>query len=197
MIQTAIDLSCPSCGAPTNTGAKTCPYCSRPIVISTFRSVLEMSLPELNKYSRSYQSALTDHPNDSQLRKSSGFCFLALKLYDKALAAFEDVIQTDFNDSEAYFYAAMCLLNRKKAYLASRPIIDKIEEYINAAIMIEPLGIYYYFYAYIKYDYFARKYFVTSPTYEELLREATDNGLSDYDISQVFLILNVDRPDEL
>jgi hypothetical protein len=87
--------------------------------------------------------------------------------------------------------------NGKKAFLNQRPTIDKILEYINAAIMIEPKGIYYYYLAYIKYDYFERKHFRTSPNYLEAIRMATDAGLSDYDIEQMYAILGVARPDVL
>lgn len=61
--------------------------------------------------------------------------------------------------------------------------------------MIEPRGIYYYFLAYIKYDYFSRKFFNTSPTYQEALTLAQQAGVSEFDIEQLFLILNVDKPD--
>ena len=122
-------------------------------------------------------------------------CYLKLKMYDKALAAFEKAIEDYFDDSETYFYAAVCLLNGKKAFLNQRPTIDKVLEYINAALMIEPKGIYYYYLAYIKYDYFERKHFRTSPNYQEALQMAVDAGLSDYDIEQLFAILGVARPD--
>jgi hypothetical protein len=105
------------------------------------------------------------------------------------------VIEDNFDDSETYFYAAVCLLNGKKAFLNQRPTIDKVLEYINAALMIEPKGIYYYYLAYIKYDYFERKHFRTTPNYREALQMAVDAGLSDFDIEQLFAILGVARPD--
>jgi len=197
MIQNVIDLACPSCGAPTTTGEKKCLFCKRPIVISTFNSVYDMPTPEINKYANSYRKALTDSPNDKELNNSIAMCYLKLKLYDKALAAFEIAVQDNIDNSESFFYAAICLLGGKKAFLSLRPKIDKIEEYINAAKMIEPKGIYYYFHAYIKYDYYKRKFFNTSPSYEELLSQAQEAGLSEHDVSQLYSILNVNRPDTL
>ena len=61
--------------------------------------------------------------------------------------------------------------------------------------MIEQKGVYYYFWSYIKYDYFNRKFFNTTPTYQEALEMANDNGVSDNDREQLFLILGVPRPD--
>jgi len=90
-------------------------------------------------------------------------------------------------------------LGGKKAFLVNRDIINKIESYIHAALMIEPKGIYYYFLAYIKYDYFNRKFFNTSPTYKEALQMAHDAGIevSDLDIEQLYGILGVARPEVL
>ena len=102
--------------------------------------------------------------------------------------------QYNFDNSETFFYAAVCLLKGRKAFLCNRPEIDKIEEYINAAIMIEPRGVYYYLLAYIKFDYFNRKFFKTSPTYQEALAMAQQQGYSPFDAEQLFGILGVERP---
>lgn len=56
-------------------------------------------------------------------------CYLMLKLYDKALPAFEKAMEDNFDNSETFFYAAVCLLKGRKAFLLTRPEIDKIEEY--------------------------------------------------------------------
>lgn len=197
MSQNVIDLACPSCGAPTTTGEKKCPFCKRPIVISTFNSLYDMPMSEINKYATSYRKALADNPDDQELNNSIAMCYLKLKLYDKALAAFEIAIKDNFDSSETFFYAAICLLGGKKAFLTPRSNIDKIEEYINAALMIEQKGIYYYLLAYIKYDYFSRKYYNTSPTYQEALTSATDAGISSFDIEQLYGILSVQRPGPL
>ena len=103
----------------------------------------------------------------------------------------------NFDNSETFFYAAICLLKGKKAFLTPRANIDKIDEYINAALMIEPRGIYYYFYSYIKYDYFFRKGYKTQPNYIDLLQMAKQIGVSEYDMEQLFSILKVSRPEVL
>ena len=187
-------LVCPGCGFQIEPGMKECPA-GHPVSISTFNSVYDMPMPLVNRYANTYKKDLEDAPDDQELNHSLGICYLKLKLYDKALPAFEKAMEDNFDNSEAFFYAAICLLQGKKAYLHQRPTIDKIIEYINAALMIEPKGIYYYFLAYIKYDYFARKFFKTSPTYQEALATATDAGLSEYDIVQLFGILGVARPE--
>lgn len=189
-----IEINCPGCGARVSTGQQECEWCHQPVIISTFNSVYSMALSEVNKYAAAYRKALAEAPNNMQLNNSVAMCYLKLKLYDKALPAFENAMEDNFDNSETFFYAAICLLRGKKAFLAMRPEIDKIEEYINAALMIEPRGIYYYFLAYIKYDYFNRKFFKTSPTYQEALAMANQAGYSPFDSEQLFAILGVDKP---
>lgn len=197
MGQQVIELNCPGCGARVTTGQRECDWCHKPIVISTFNSVYSMPMPEVNKYAGAYRKALSENPDNGDLNKSIAMCYLKLKMIDKALPAFEKAIEENFDDSESYFYAAVCTLGGKKAFLNQRPAIDKALEYINAALMIEPKGIYYYLMAYIKYDYFERKHFRTSPNYQEYLQMANDAGLSDYDIDQLYAILNVARPEAI
>lgn len=186
-------LVCPGCGFPIEPGMKECPA-GHPVSISTFNSVYDMPMPLVNKYANTYKKDLMDAPEDQELNHSLGICYLKLKLYDKALPAFEKAMEDNFDNSESFFYAAVALLKGKKAFLAPRSAIDKAEEYINAALMIEPKGIYYYFLAYIKYDYFERKFLNTSPNYKEALQTATTTGLSNYDIQMLYSILNVERP---
>lgn len=194
-----INIKCPGCGAAVKTSQKTCKYCKQPVIISTFNSVYDMPMPMVNKYAGAYQQALTQSPENKELNNSIAMCYLKLKLYDKALNAFEKAMEDNFDNSETFFYAAICLLKGQKAFLANRETIDKIQEYINAALMIEPKGIYYYYWAYIKYDYFSRKSFNTSPTYQETLEMAKNVGesFSPHDIEQLFGILGVSRPEAL
>ncbi|MCM1190316.1 MAG: tetratricopeptide repeat protein [bacterium] len=193
MIKTE-NITCPGCGEPWTLNMKECPSCHRPVVISTFNSVYTMPAPEVNKYANNYKKVLADDPDNADVQSSIAMCYLKLKLYDKALPAFERAIEADFDNSETYFYAAVCLLKGKKAFLAPRPDIDRAVEYINAALMIEPKGIYYYFLAYIKYDFFERKYLNTSPNYRECVRMAASAGVSAFDREMLFNILGVPAP---
>ena len=192
-----VELNCPGCGARVSTSQKECDWCHKPIVISTFNSVYSMPMPEVNKYAGAYRKALAENPDNTDLNKSIAMCYLKLKMYDKELGAFEKAIEDNFDDSEVYFYAAICSLNGKKAFLQQRPTINKILEYMEAALMIESKGIYYYFLAYIKYDYFKRKSFITNPTYLDYYQEALSVGVSEYDITQLYSILGVARPEYL
>ncbi len=188
---------CKLCGWPISIGANECPA-GHPVHITTFNSVKDMPAPMINKYVRCYEQDLADDPDDVGSNFSIGICYLKLKLYDKALAAFEKAIEDNFDNSEVYFYAAACLLRGKKAFLQQRAEINKILEYLNAAIMIEPTkGIYHYFVSYIKYDYFSRKFLNISPNYSDELATAKSVGLPEGDVSQFWDILGLPRPEVL
>jgi len=191
----SVDITCGGCGAAVATSQKTCNFCNGPVLITSFSSVYSMLPQQTNKYANSYKNALKDNPDDAALNSAVAMCYLKLKLYDKALASFEKAIQDNFDNSETYFYAAVCLLQGKKAFVTPRPVIDQIEQYIQAALMIEPRGIYHYFQAYIKYDYYQRKFFRTSPTYTDALINARSNGVSDYDTEQLFSLLEIEQPE--
>ena len=195
MAHQIVELECPGCGVPITTSTRQCPQCFREIVISTFNSVNSMSPLDINKQANAYRKAMVKHPDDKTLNMSIAFCYLKLKLYDKALPCFEKAIEDNFDNSEVYFYAAIALLKGKQAYLTPRPVIDKIEEYLQAAIMIEPKGIYYYFWSYIRYDHHYRKSYMMSPNYRDLLGQAQQAGLSQTDVEELYSILEVQRPD--
>lgn len=189
-----LDLKCRGCGASITISDKVCKYCGGPVAISTFTSVNSLPLPLVNKYANSYRKDLQTNPNDVGANKATAYCYLKLKMYDKALECFEKAVEDNFDDSEVYFYAAICCLKGQKAFLLQRPEINTIEEFLNAATMIEPKGIYYYFWAYIKYDYFKRKFLNTSPNYAEMLNTAEQFQTSEVDKMNLFQILNVENP---
>lgn len=103
MAHQVIDMKCPGCGAPTSTGETTCKYCHRPVIISTFNSVYNMPLPEVNKYAGAYRKALSENPDSMELNNSVAMCYLKLKLYDKATEAFERAMEDNFDNSETFF----------------------------------------------------------------------------------------------
>ena len=153
-----------------------------------------MPQPQVNKYISTIQTLLAENPNEKKLNSALGICFLKLKLYDKALPYFEKAMEDNFSDPMLYYYASVCFLKGKKAYLAMRPEINAIEKYLEAAISLDPKGILYYFRAYIKYDYFSRKAYKTSPTWQEALKDAQRAGVSGEDIAEFYRLTGVERP---
>ena len=125
-----VNLCCPGCGARVDTSQNRCEWCNQPIVFTTFNDVYTMPASKVNRYAGAYQATLHESPESGTLNKSLGICYLKLHLYDKALAAFEHALDDSASDSEVYFYAAVCLLRGKKAFLAQKKDITKIDETI-------------------------------------------------------------------
>lgn len=188
------ECPCPNCDYPVAPSMKECPSCHQAVVITSFNSVYSMPMPMVNKYANSYRKTLANAPDDQTFNNSLAMCYLKLKLYDKALPAFEKAMEENFDNSETFFYAAVCILKGRKPFLLQRPEINKIEEYLNAATMIETKGFYYLFWAFVKKDYYERKFIKSSPHSNELLQQAIDYGCSETDKNILFEILGVDCP---
>lgn len=185
-----ISLKCPNCNSGVDTSMKECPACDKPIIIRQASQTSAMSMPLVNKYLGTYRALDNQCPNNKEINTAIGICFLKLKMYDKALAAFEKAMPDNFDNAEPFYLAAVSLLQGKKAFLTPRPSIDKIEEYLNAAAMIEMRPIFYYFMAYVKKDYFERKFLNTTPSWKELLEQAEEYGLSSDDVEEFHLLIN-------
>lgn len=136
----------------------------------------------------------TSKTNESKSNFLSGKHFLNRKQYNKALETFEKVIDEEPDNAEAYYYAAVCLLEGRIAFDHLRPEINKIIEFLNTAVAIKPKGIYYYFLAYIKKDYFERKYLNSEPNYKTYLNLAYNNNLCESEIKDFYTLLGVNRP---
>lgn len=179
-----ISIKCPSCGASITTQTTLCDYCQSDILVKSFKNLAVMSTPQVNKYMASYRAAAIDNPDHNDLNTSVGLCFLRLKKYDQATEYFEKAQAENFEDATPFFYAAVSRLKGRKPFLLNRPEIDAITTDIQAAMDIEPSAEQYYFMSYIKRDYFKRKYLNTSPTWEEYMQEAINNGLSAADVEE-------------
>jgi tetratricopeptide (TPR) repeat protein len=192
----ATQLQCPSCGAPVAITDKSCSFCSGPVLIKSFQSVKDLPMGKLNKFADFYRKGVAADPNNGEMQNSLAMCYLKLKMYGKAHEAFEKAIAANIDSSESYFYAAISVLGGKRPFLIPRPMIDKAEEYLNAAVMIEPKGVYYYLMAFIRFDYHERKHFSVRPNWEEYKLNADSAGYSEDDANSLFSILNVQKSDE-
>lgn len=180
-----IELNCPGCGARVSTGQSECEYCGKPIIISSFSSVASMPLPMVNKYASSYRKTLEENPDNMAVNKSIAMCYLMLKQYERALPAFEKAMEDNFEDSEPFFYAAVCRLNGERPFRQRKDTVERILTDVNSAIMIEGRGIYYYFKAYVLYDYYFNKRLRASETYQDALANAKAAGVANADLDML------------
>lgn len=190
-----INITCPGCGAPVDTLEKKCKYCNRPIVITTFNSVYSMDAKEVMKYKGTYQKTLEENPENPEINLSMGMCLLKLNMYDKAYEKFDKAIEDSIDNPEAYFWAAVSLLKGKRPFLQLRNTVDQAIELANTARMLEDRGIFSYFIAYLKYDYYELKKLKQDPSYVEELQRAS-SSVTQEDIRMLAEILKIDGFDE-
>ena len=117
-----IEMTCPGCGARVQLNQKDCEYCHAPVVISTMTEIFSMPATNINKCSKSYETNLKENPDNAEINKSLGMCYLKLGFYEKALEKFNVAIEQDFNNSETYLFAAICVLAGRK---------EKVIGYLN------------------------------------------------------------------
>ncbi len=189
-----VKLECPGCGAAVDSDRKECEFCGSRLVVTSFSDICGMSSPGVSRYMGSLKAALREMPRDASLNTAAALCCLRLKQYDEAAAAFERVIGLGCTDPEVYFWAAATQLKGKKAFLTPRTGVEKAMAFLNAAIALEPRGVFWLFLAYLQYDYFERKYLNASPGSWICLEQARRYGVPSADRKLLFEVLGVSDP---
>ena len=191
------NLKCPGCGAPIDPTKQNCKYCARPIVVKTFNDFKTMDTKLATKYQTVYKEILKEEPNNAGVNASLGMYLLNIGSYEKALSKFEKAIDDEVDNSEAYFWAGVSILNGKRPFIIPKVSIEKAIEYAKSAIMIENRGIYNYFIAYLKYDFYFLKMLRVTPNYQEELQNAIKNNVTLEDINILSQVMKVQFPEEL
>lgn len=190
----SVSLTCPNCGAPVSEKDEKCPYCKSPLSFATLHSVGALSSSFLDKQIKNCLKILANDQDNKEVSLSLGLCYLKLKFYQKALKAFEKIGQQNIDNPDIYFFTAIALLNGKKPFVSNKNIITEIITNLEAALSIEEKGIYYYFLAYIYYDYFYRKHFKEGEYFISYLTKSNEYRLSSDEKNELFSILNVEKP---
>ena len=186
-------ISCRACGAGVSATSSTCEYCANPVRITTLKSTVDLSKPLLLKYAKSYEN----DSEDDKTNISLGLIFLQLGQFNKAKERFDEAINDDPVNAEAYFYKAVADLEGKKPFVCSRKIINEVISQLDAARELDSQPLYTYFSAIVKYDYFVRKKIKITPDYKDDLNDARESGVALGDIDALLTVIRVDLPDEL
>ena len=177
-------LHCQNCGSQIAVTDKRCEYCGSIVTITSTMDFAHVDKFEAGKY-------LSLVNNDS---KTLGFCYLKLGQYQKAKDCLLIALDSNVNDSLVFFAIAIATLGNKKPFLHARESIEEIERYLQSAITLESLGIYYFFFSYLRFDYHKRKFFDIAPNCNDLLIEAQTLGFSKDEVEAIFECLELDLP---
>ena len=185
-----VEVSCPGCGAPWSTAQRTCEYCGRPVVVTSLSDLSGLTAADLRKASRSLGAAVDGGADDPLVWLALGATFLKLGQYDRAGTQFGAVIDEAPGESEAYFYAAIAELEGKKPFLQVLPKIKKVESLLDAAMQLEPRGIYWLLRGYIVSDYYERKGLRAPVAAAVCVEQAFAGGASVTDTHELALLAN-------
>lgn len=193
-----INLKCSNCGDVLSERQTICESCMQPVVIKKMSSLMGLSPQELNKRGRLIGAEASkggEFASDANF--TAGCCFLRLKLYDQAFSRFEKAFNEDMDNAEAYFYAAVARLMGKRPFLCPLVELRKAQEYAEAAMAIDDRAIFHYFLAYIKLDFYAKKFLKVTPDWRQEYQESLGNYISKEDVDDLFNLLGQQCPKEL
>jgi hypothetical protein len=124
----------------------------------------------------------------------SGLRHIRLRMHARALDDLKLAMSADGVNPDVYYLSAVAKLNGQKAFVASLACIREVEELIQAAIVLEEKGLYHYFLAYVRYDYYERKSLHGPTAWQFSLSRAWSLGVELDELTSLFTLLSVANP---
>jgi hypothetical protein len=125
---------------------------------------------------------------------AAGLEHLRLGLPKQAAAEFELARTGAPLDPDAYYFGAIAELGGKKAFLAPLRCIRMADTLIHGALGLDDRPEFHYFLAYLRYDYYERKYLRPPAPWQASFVEAWNTGLTESRIDSLFTLLSVENP---
>lgn len=182
---------------------KKCSYCREPLLMT---GLLEAKRATKNNPAKiqiaianTTKNMASGGQNDAASVLSLGMLYLLKGAYENAITRFKQVIDLDPACADAYYYLSIALLGGQKPFVKQIAVIKQIEENLLSAEAFaegddEKLAQINYLLAYVKYDFYSRKFLRTMPSYNEVLVKSVAYGLTMEDRIDLFEILKQPRP---
>lgn len=183
---------CPNCGAPIKIADKICGHCFSAVYLQRVQDSDNLSKGDIAKHIAVYKKNIANGlAYDCNTLISLGICHYKNGMYSLAQKAFEQAIDVDPENVNAYYYAALSVLNGKRPYLQTLPKIKKVVELLEAAISIQAEGRAYYFLYLIQKDFFEKKHLRNQYSSLELKNDAMENAVTDKEINELEKYLSI------
>lgn len=177
---------CPNCGAPIKIADKVCGHCFSAVYLQRIKDSDNLSKGGIAKHIAVYKKNIANGlVDDSSTLISLGICHYKNCMYDLSMKSFEKAIEVDPENVNAYYYAALSLMNGKRPYLQTLPKIKKAVAMLEAAISIQDEGRLYYFLHLIQKDFFDKKHLRTKYKALELQNLSMENAVTDEEILEL------------
>lgn len=119
---------------------------------------------------------------------------LRSRLYKEAMEDFKVAMMEQPQKSQALFMSAVAMLGGRKAFLTPLANIQKAEEFLGAALLVEDRGIFHYFLAYLRLDFYERKSLSSRSPWQSSIDQAWRCGIDNDDIDALFSMLQTNNP---
>ena len=200
MLVSVVNLKCSNCGESLSESMARCPSCDQPVVIKKISSLFGLPPTELYSRSRLMDYEIMGGQNRNLVPDAdftAGCCFLRLRMFDQAFVRLSRAVDSNPCNADALFCLAITVLKGRKAFLVPLADIRKVQEYLNAAILVDERSVFRYFLAYIKQDFYARRFLNVYPDWRSELQCALSLGVDHAECDELFNLLGVACPYEL
>lgn len=163
------------------------------INISTFSEFSSIDEKTKAKLLVTYQSAIGSASNSAQLNLAVGLHYLDSGLYTESIEALQLARRSDPLNKNVLYYLALATVAGKPLRSATLTEIREAEEYLRAAMQLQPAPAhYYYLWCLIKLDFYqANGFRETAPPIDKLFLLAQNSDLAIEEIKLLLSNVNV------
>lgn len=130
---------CQKCGKILAPGVTECGKChTKHAMQPTVVNPLRFTAAQAADYRAQFQEQVAACPKDSNAQFAMGLTYLGLRNYELADEYLIKAVQLTPSNPDVYYYTALALFHHRSVMNLSKAEMDRIEEWLNTAIQIQP-----------------------------------------------------------
>lgn len=130
---------CQNCGKILAPGVTECGKChTKHAIQPTVVNPLRFTAAQAADYRAQFQEQVAACPKDSNAQFAMGLTYLGLRNYELADEYLIKAVQLTPSNPDVYYYTALALFHHRSVMNLSKAEMDRIEEWLNTAIQMQP-----------------------------------------------------------
>lgn len=130
---------CQQCGKILAPGVTECGKChTKHAMQPTVVNPLRFTAAQAADYRAQFQEQVAACPKDSNAQFAMGLTYLGLRNYELADEYLIKAVQLTPSNPDVYYYTALALFHHRSVMNLSKAEMDRIEEWLNTAIQMQP-----------------------------------------------------------
>lgn len=130
---------CQKCGKILAPGVTECGKChTKHAMQPTVVNPLRFTAAQAADYRAQFQEQVAACPKDSNAQFAMGLTYLGLRNYELADEYLIKAVQLTPSNPDVYYYTALALFHHRSVMNLSKAEMDRIEEWLNTAIQMQP-----------------------------------------------------------